>query len=278
MDGEHYYYYKVQACKSFDCSADSRIEGGYCSVTSMTDVTMNPVYQELALDCLPTLAHETGTEFFPVSAIFDGDTDPTNNKEHYFDWRWVYIHVLTDSSQTYIEYWYYYVHNPWINVHEQDWELAIVVLDEFFNPQLVRMGYHGTMYDHSWSDIVKDGYSLHPICFAFRGSHAMWNEPGLADPFPSQSWVGTGEASTWREFRAGNFMFISGEITWLYNAEGQEISRVLRVDSRLDPGTTDLPREYEAMEYILDPIIAIQKVWKAPWLRSIWNNPLEAGY
>jgi len=269
MLGNTTYWYKTRACSSAGCSTYSEPGSGYASIWVLTDVSLNRAYQDLALDCLPTLAHETGTLYFPVSAIFDSDTDPTNNKEHYFewnveDWRWVYIHVVTDEAHTYIECWYYYVHNPWLNVHEQDWELAIVVLDNAYAPVRVRMGYHGTMFDHSWSNVDLDGTTCHSFCYVHEGSHAMWNKPSSTLLLPPQHWSGTAEYSTWEGFRSDGFMFLSRETSWYYNDKGQKVSRMLSTDCRFNQGTTSLPKHYEAYD--------------APWLRPIWDNPESNNY
>jgi len=179
------------------------------------DVSLQQSYQELALRYLPTLLHETGTACYPTSFTFDGDPDISNNRQNYSSsvFRFVYIHVLRSSTRIAVQYWYYYVDNPWpltityqglrdwsheINLtqderalieeisrdlpafpcHPHDWELAVIVFDANRMPLSMAVGAHTRLYEIDWHYVHVDGNSqTHPIVYSYAKSHAMYFRP-----------------------------------------------------------------------------------------------------
>jgi hypothetical protein len=102
-----------------------------------------------------------------------------------------------------LQYWFFYPFDDWWNVHEGDWELVQVILNNATrNPMKITYAWHhgGSTFD--WDDpkfLKMDG--THPAVFVARGSHASYwsSEPftfwqnigplGIADGIGCSGWI-----------------------------------------------------------------------------------------
>lgn len=173
---------------------------------NFVDVTTSPHYIQLAKTYLPTLLHETGTSYYPMDWDCDNDGNVENNDTTYTTGcpRVVYIHILKDTKYGYvfIQYWYYYAVNPFINYHKHDWELAMIVFDPAEQPVSLALGAHGELNPNAWSVAKKDPrYPAHPFIYAYARSHAMNIEPANPAPWVFEFWSGGGAYTAWESIR-----------------------------------------------------------------------------
>jgi len=292
-------------CYYYDGEMDFVIPG------NTADVSLDPEYQAIARQHLPTLLHQAGNVFFPTNACFDGDWDAKNNR-HDYDRAvergarpepWTYVHILRnlDENKTYIQYWYYYVYNDYdpINIHNDDWELVVLVLDADYTPIEVKSGGHGALgallgQGAAWRDAEKamtpyENPNLHPIVFVDAGSHAGWvSAPWVDTPL----WSG-GVYTTWEAQASGRCMFLGhwyedpemesegadgldfgGDyVPWWEDGPSLSLEEQLSLEFLHDwVGMTFLPMKYGAPENATgpghkgpgSPIVA-------PWRRDIWK-------
>jgi hypothetical protein len=204
---------------------------GLSVAAECVDVSLGPEYQAVAREHLPTLLHQSGSVFFPSHVCFDGDWDAENNREHYAaavaegnrPEPWVYVHILhsTEEQRTYVQYWYYYAYNDYINVHSDDWELVVVVLDEDLTPLALKTSGHGVLGGWvwlfgvqiaqfaSWGQVEKaitpyENPDIHPLVYVDAGSHAGWVfAPWLNTP----AWS-IGAYTPWETQASGRCMFL----------------------------------------------------------------------
>ena len=90
------------------------------------------------------------------------------------------------NDRIYLQYWFFYVYNPWMTEHEGDWEMITVELDKDGNP--LRVGYsqhrRGVVDPvgivKTWNELMKTGAieGDHPIVYVAEGSHASYPYPG----------------------------------------------------------------------------------------------------
>ena len=278
------YDYKVRACNDCGCGSYSSLDDGYTSVTYMADVTLNRDYQTLALEYMPVLVHEPGTRYYPIRVDFDDNFDDMDNlatydaSSSYQQQRWVYIHIRRSTTTVFIEYWYYYVHNPFwwpfvASPHTRDWELAIVVLNNEGAPQQLRLGGHGPVRETAWTNVDVD-HATHPFCYAYAASHAMYWEPVKDMTWfflyaLEEHWAdGTPTYSPWEAFvNVAQYSFVSGSG---YN------TRIMTANG--DVKDNNLPDAYEATLFDGSGNEIGSKTYTAPWRRPIWTNPTCDGY
>jgi len=247
------------------------------AVCGYDDVSLAPNYQELARRHMPTLVHEQDTRYFPVAVDFDSNLNASDNYLHYStsNERFVYIHILRDASYVYVQYWYYYVYNPFeisigdyeiVEPHSQDWELVVVVLDDTEKPVGMKFGAHGPMWPllgiTAWSSISKTSSGTrHPFAYVYAGSHAAGAAPSTPPPWLGEQWSsGSPHYTTWKSVvKRGNYCFIGDEL-----GRSGSVSELSYCPALGGSSTVSLPAFYES--------------YSAPWLREIWMNPLASNY
>lgn len=259
-----------------------------CVARELSDVSFDAYYQELARQHIPTLLHQSGQRFLPVNPCFDSDWDASNNRaaydyltsEGYEIDAWVGIHILRDSryGTTYIQYWFYYVYNDYVNIHNDDWELVVVKLDGSCQPLRVFVGAHGGLDSSAWANVEKaitpyHNPNLHPVVFVDAGSHAGHLSRSLL-------WL-DGQYTTWEDLSDGyTFLGDWGETHELPGVSVVEFEGLFvpfwRYDGT-DSGTSSsldtlhstvgvaLPSAYGQPENF--PHVDIV----APWKRPIWR-------
>jgi len=84
----------------------------------------------------------------------------------------VYYREITESTQTILQYWFFYPYNKGdLNVHEGDWEMIQIIL-ESNKPVNVMYSQHHTGQRTIWENADKTG--SHPHVYVARGSHANY--------------------------------------------------------------------------------------------------------
>jgi uncharacterized membrane protein len=107
--------------------------------------------------------------------------------ERRFGWRTgeppvQYARVVRDSddpSLIIVQYWEYFVYNQWNNVHESDWESALVVFDATspeealtVGPSMMSLSQHYGNERRAWDGVEKRGER--PVIYPAAGSHAFF--------------------------------------------------------------------------------------------------------
>ena len=98
-----------------------------------------------------------------------------------------YAHVVSESGQTALQYWFFYIYNDFNNKHEGDWEMiqlnfdapdASAALD--VKPAQVGYSQHDGAEAAAWdaTKLEKIG-GTHPVVYPAQGSHADYYEPAL---------------------------------------------------------------------------------------------------
>jgi hypothetical protein len=92
--------------------------------------------------------------------------------------RVVYAHVTQydDGGDYAIQYWFLYVFNYRLNLHESDWEQITIHLDSDRQPIEAFYSSHESGQKRVWARMEKDGE--HPFDFVAQGSHANYFKPG----------------------------------------------------------------------------------------------------
>lgn len=112
--------------------------------------------------------------------------------ERRFGWRTgeppvQYARVVRDSDDPdviIVQYWEYFVYNQWNNVHESDWESALLVFDASTpeaalasGPTVVSLSQHYGNERRAWDDVERRGDR--PVIYPAAGSHAFFYEQKL---------------------------------------------------------------------------------------------------
>lgn len=94
----------------------------------------------------------------------------------------IYARVVRDSGSgggngsggyLVVQYWLFYAFNRGpLNIHEGDWEMVQLVLDENNMPVTVMYSQHGGGQKADWSQVEREGN--HPKVFVARGTHANY--------------------------------------------------------------------------------------------------------
>ncbi len=126
----------------------------------------------------------------PEGSNFDlpGNTlRPGCDYERRFGWRTgeppvQYARVVRDSDDPdllIVQYWEYFVYNQWNNVHESDWESALVVFDATTpeealaeGPSTMSLSQHYGNQRQPWAAVEKRGNR--PVIYPAAGSHAIF--------------------------------------------------------------------------------------------------------
>ena len=144
------------------------------------EYTYAPTIMFDGYDDILTFWRPNPEQYFPVYWYFD-DNNPQNNPYNYqkrdisgVQQPHVFTHYTRYEyrSQTYqaIQYWYYYVCNDWLNDHDHDWVLAMVLFDEREIPKYLWIQYHNFYSIYGWTEALKEN-DTHPILVAESGSH-----------------------------------------------------------------------------------------------------------
>jgi hypothetical protein len=89
---------------------------------------------------------------------------------------YAYVHIVTSSSQSVIQYWLFYAYNNGpFNDHQSDLEVVEVFLDGSGNPQRALYSQHGSGENAAWGDVKKT--DSHPVVYVAQGSHANYFRP-----------------------------------------------------------------------------------------------------
>jgi hypothetical protein len=112
---------------------------------------------------------------------------PGCDYERRFGWRTgkpavQYARIVRDTedpSRIVVQYWEYFVYNDWNNVHESDWEMAMIVFHAptpeaalTVGPEKVVLSQHYGNERRDWAAVQKQGDR--PIVYPAAGSHAMF--------------------------------------------------------------------------------------------------------
>jgi hypothetical protein len=112
---------------------------------------------------------------------------PGCDYERRFGWRTgkpavQYARIVRDTadpSRIIVQYWEYFVYNDWNNVHESDWEMAMIVFHAptpeaamITGPEKVVLSQHYGNERRDWAKVQKQGDR--PIVYPAAGSHAMF--------------------------------------------------------------------------------------------------------
>jgi hypothetical protein len=98
-----------------------------------------------------------------------------------------YARVVSQSGQTAVEYWFFYVYNDFNNKHEGDWEMIQLDFDaatpeEALQRRPVEVGYsqHDGAERAAWGDDKLElSGGTHPVVYPAAGSHANYYHPAL---------------------------------------------------------------------------------------------------
>jgi hypothetical protein len=131
----------------------------------------------IVVDASPTaqsLGAYTGTDLFldnklgTLDAISADYASQGSNIGYY-----AYVHIVTDSSTTVIQYWLFYAYNNGpLNNHQGDIEVVEIFLDASGNPQKALYSQHGAGENAGWGDVEKN--DNHPVVYVAQGSHANY--------------------------------------------------------------------------------------------------------
>ena len=96
----------------------------------------------------------------------------------------IYGHAVTGSDgREWLQYWLFYFYNDYhlaadFGLHEGDWEMVEVRLQDDGTPDLAVYAQHAYAEMRTWDEVEKtdDG---RPVVYPARGSHASYFEPGL---------------------------------------------------------------------------------------------------
>ena len=92
-----------------------------------------------------------------------------------------------------VQYWFFYIFNDFLNVHEGDWEVVECIwkgndlnsiIDNNKHPDFVAFSQHNWVETLPWDDVEKEkenGLASHPVVYVALGSHA--NYPTEGTPF-----------------------------------------------------------------------------------------------
>ncbi|MEI8238786.1 MAG: hypothetical protein WCI22_05150 [Actinomycetota bacterium] len=126
----------------------------------------------------------------PAESNFDlpGNSQrPGCDFERRFGWRTgkaarQYARVVRDTddpSRIIVQYWEYFVYNDWNNVHESDWEMAMLVFRASTpeaalatGPETVVLSQHYGNERRAWSAVQREGDR--PVLYPAAGSHAIF--------------------------------------------------------------------------------------------------------
>jgi Vacuolar protein sorting-associated protein 62 len=97
----------------------------------------------------------------------------------------VYGHVLSDGSDVWLQYWFFYFYNdynligPFIRagLHEGDWEMIQIHLSSEM-PDRAVYAQHAIAEGRDWRQVDLVPGTQRPIVYVARGSHASYFEPG----------------------------------------------------------------------------------------------------
>ena len=101
----------------------------------------------------------------------------------------VYSHIVqgTGSSQTSIQYWFFYYANNFSDFHESDWEMTEVILDNNLTPSICAYSNHDNGAWRRWDQV--EGSGSHPLVYVANGSHANYFDAnGAKWVVPLASW------------------------------------------------------------------------------------------
>jgi hypothetical protein len=126
----------------------------------------------------PVLFFDSGERYLPCAIDFDGDWDTANNYFRYDrDKVPIVVYTKTYERENYVVfgYFFYYVYNDFINVHQNDAETCFVFVKGDTPFYIVRFA-HGR-------PSVQRIYSIHEdYAYVQRGSHALYGS--LTEAFP----------------------------------------------------------------------------------------------
>ena len=89
----------------------------------------------------------------------------------------VLVHFLeNETGWVFLQYWFFYLLNDAINVHEGDWEMIQVNLRPGGLPNTFGYSQHFTGRARHWWNVSHDGF--HPIVYVGKGSHAAYFDSG----------------------------------------------------------------------------------------------------
>jgi hypothetical protein len=98
------------------------------------------------------------------------------------------------EQRLWLQYWFFYFYNDYtfaagIGLHEGDWEMVQLRVDESSDPAVpdrAVYGQHDGASYREWDQVLKaDGRPDTPLVYSGRGSHASYFEPGL---YSTKAW------------------------------------------------------------------------------------------
>ena len=109
--------------------------------------------------------------------LYDDDSDAMFGRDQYANR--VYVRVAHGAdSRVWVQYWLFYYFNSLVPVHEGDWELVQVGLNEVTHaPERAVYAQHGGGEWCPWTSVQKVGDQ--PVVYVARHSHASYFEPVL---------------------------------------------------------------------------------------------------
>jgi len=99
----------------------------------------------------------------------------------------VYARVASFGDKTYVQYWFYYYYNAWLNEHEGDWEMITiafpspdvrVILADGIPPEEVAYSAHQGGNLAAWDHVERDKDGQRPLVYVAKGSHANYLSAG----------------------------------------------------------------------------------------------------
>jgi hypothetical protein len=86
---------------------------------------------------------------------------------------YAYVHIVTTSTYTVIQYWFVYAYNNGpLNDHQGDIEVVQVFLDSTGTPVKALYSQHGAGENAGWGDVEMS--DTHPVIYVAQGSHANY--------------------------------------------------------------------------------------------------------
>jgi hypothetical protein len=147
------------------------------SVLATADAAAGPA--PLSLDFLDGAQYVTGAavksdDFLDAAGRdYVGDARAMHAKDGYGDR--ICAHEATDGAgKRWLQYWFFYYYNDksflGLGLHEGDWEMIQIGLDDRHQPDVVTLAQHNAGERCAWADVeTKDGA---PVIYVARGSHA----------------------------------------------------------------------------------------------------------
>jgi hypothetical protein len=99
----------------------------------------------------------------------------------------MYGHAVLDSKDAlWLQYWFWYFYNDYnlignflkAGLHEGDWEMIQIRLQEDETPDLAIYAQHATAETRRWNQVDLIPGTDRPLVYVARGSHASYFEPG----------------------------------------------------------------------------------------------------